>query len=181
MKVERGEFERLALAQLDTLYRVARRLVRDPSAAEDLVQETYVRALRARESFSLEEYGIRPWLLRILHNLHVNRTQREGRQPQAMEEEHLAAAASVTPSQGLPIDPKSWEGMDQELVRAMEALPSEYSSVLTLWAVEDLSYKEISQALEIPIGTVMSRLHRARQKLSEQLRPYATREGILRE
>jgi len=71
--------------------------------------------------------------------------------------------------------------MDQQLKRAFETLPEEYRTVMQLWAIEELSYKEISDALEIPLGTVMSRLHRARQRLSEQLKDFAVREGIIRE
>jgi len=165
---------------LDTLYRVARRLTRDPSRAEDLVQETYMRALRAKENFDLKSHGIRPWLLRIMHNLHVSRSEREGRQPAAVDEDQLESStrsAHTLP----PIDPSSFDGMDEQLVRAIESLADEYQVVLMLWAVEELSYKEIAEAVGIPIGTVMSRLYRARQKLSEQLRSFAVREGIIRE
>jgi RNA polymerase sigma-70 factor (ECF subfamily) len=70
MKLDPREFERLALEQIDLLYRVARRLTRDPNRAEDLVQETYLRALRSKEGFNLEDFGMKPWLLRILHNRH---------------------------------------------------------------------------------------------------------------
>ena len=70
--------------------------------------------------------------------------------------------------------------MDEELVRAMDSLPEEYRTVLVLWALEDFTYQEIADALEVPIGTVMSRLHRARAKLSSQLGEYARREGITR-
>lgn len=173
------QFEALALEQLDTLYRVARRITRDAGRAEDLVQETYVRALRARDSFDLQSHGIRPWLLRIMHNVHVSRAEREGRQPTAIEDEQLEAAAKAqTPPL---IDPASFEGMDEQLVRAIEGLAEEYQVVLILWAVEELSYKEIAEAVDIPIGTVMSRLYRARQRLSEQLRSFAVNEGIIRE
>ena len=188
LKPSREQFETLALEQLDTLYRIARRLSRDPQRAEDLVQETYLRAVRARETFDLQAHGIRPWLLRIMHNVHVSRSEREGRQPTTIEDEQLEAAggggggsaarARATPP---PYDQFSFDGMDQQLVRAIEGLASEYQIVLMLWAVEELSYKEIASAVGIPIGTVMSRLHRARQKLSEQLRNYAKREGIIRE
>ena len=182
MKLDRAEFERLAMEHLDMLYRVARRLTRDPSAAEDLVQETYLRALRSYETFDLQEFGIRPWLLRIMHNLHISRAEREGRQPTAVEDEKLEAArsgaAAPTPP---PYDPASFDAMDQNLVRAIQSLSSEYQVVLMLWAVEEFSYKEIAEAVDIPIGTVMSRLHRARQRLSEQLREHALREGIIRE
>jgi RNA polymerase sigma-70 factor (ECF subfamily) len=195
LKPSREQFEKLALEQLDTLYRIARRLARDPQRAEDLVQETYLRAVRARETFDLQAHGIRPWLLRIMHNVHVSRAEREGRQPTAVEDEQLESASAggsygrggghgshggtrTTPP---PYDPLSFQGMDQQLVRAIEGLAPEYQIVLMLWAVEELSYKEIAVAVGIPIGTVMSRLHRARQKLSEQLRTYAKREGIIRE
>lgn len=184
MKLDRAEFERLAMEHLDMLYRVARRLTRDPSAAEDLVQETYLRALRSHETFDLQEFGIRPWLLRIMHNLQASRFQREKRQPTAVEDEQLQAVARAPES---TIDQDSaaggrgiWETMDQNLVKAVESLPEEYRGVLTLWAIEDLSYKEIAEALDVPIGTVMSRLYRARQKLSDQLEEYATKEGLLR-
>jgi len=187
MKLSREEFERLALEQLDMLYRLARRLVRgDTAKAEDLVQETYLRALKAREGFDLNEgYGIRPWLIRIMHNLHVSRAEREKRQPQAADDQHLEAAAGGagdSASSNLPpLDPASFEGMDDQLVRALNTLPPEYQSVLTLWAIDDFSYKEIAAALDIPIGTVMSRLYRARHQLSDQLRDYATKEGMIRE
>ena len=183
MKLEPSEFERLAVEQLDTVYRVARRLARDPNRAEDLVQETYLRAFRSRVGFSLEAFGIRPWLLRILYNLHLSKGQREGRQPVAIEEDRLQAAEgkSSLDEGGLPVDLKSREGMDERLVRAIDALAPEYAAPLVMWAVEDLSYKEIAVAMDVPIGTVMSRLHRARQKLSEALHDLAVEERIIRE
>jgi len=177
MKLEPREFERLALEQIDLLYRVARRLTRDPNRAEDLVQETYLRALRSREGFTLEEFGMKPWLLRILYNLHLSRSQREGRQPVPLDDLDLAGPDRRSAS--LPIDSRSFEGMDEQLVRAIDGLSQEYQSVLLLWAVEDFSYKEIADALDIPIGTVMSRLHRVRQKLSEELQDYATEARIV--
>jgi RNA polymerase sigma-70 factor, ECF subfamily len=75
----------------------------------------------------------------------------------------------------------NWDQMDQQLKRAFDALPAEYQTAMQLWAIEELSYKEIADALDVPLGTVMSRLHRARQRLSEQLKDYAQREGIIRE
>src|SRR5215212_2100019 len=179
MKLEPKEFERLALEQIDMLYRVARRLTRDPNRAEDLVQETYLRALRSRDGFNLEAFGIKPWLLRILYNLHVSRAQREGRQPATVDD--LELAGPDRRSATLPIDSRSFEGMDEQLVRAIDGLGDEYRSVLMLWAVEDFSYKEIAAALDIPIGTVMSRLHRVRQRLSEELHEYAVESRIVRE
>src|SRR5829696_7500251 len=168
------EFERLALEQMDTLYRVARRLTHDTQRAEDLVQETYLRAFRAKDGFELKEYGIRPWLLRIMQNLHFSRSGRERSQPVAMEDGSLEAADldSLPEQPGVPA-PIDVEYLDDHLVRALEGLAVDYQIVLLMWAVDDLTYKEIAHTLDIPIGTVMSRLHRARQKLGEQLRDYA--------
>jgi RNA polymerase sigma-70 factor (ECF subfamily) len=177
MKLSREQFEALALEQLDTLFRIAKRMTRDSHRAEDLVQETFVRALRSADDFQLQEFGIRPWLIRIMHNLNVSKGQREKRQPASVEDEHLESAAVTND----PLPASTWEGMDQQLKRAFDALPSEYQTAMHLWAIEELSYKEISDALEIPLGTVMSRLHRGRQRLSEQLKDFAVREGIIRE
>jgi len=179
MKLVRDEFEKLALEHLDMLYRIARRLARDPTKAEDLVQETYLRAFRAQDDFDLQAYGIRPWLVRIMHNLHFSRSEREKRQPVAMDDMHLEGAGEGEALPPLPAD--SFEGMDERLVKALEELPPEYQTVMLLWAVDELSYKEIADACDVPIGTIMSRLHRARQKLSEKLRDYARQEGIIRE
>jgi RNA polymerase sigma-70 factor (ECF subfamily) len=194
MKLSAEQFEKLALEQMDMLYRVAGRLTRDSDRAADLVQETYLRAFRSRDAFELQEHGIRPWLLRIMRNLHLSKADRDRRQPVAVDGETLdamnAAAAgpgdaaatgdleAVGPAPTLPLD---WESLDERLKAALENLQEEYQVVLLLWAVEELSYKEIADVLDIPIGTVMSRLHRARQKLSGQLRGYAKQEGMIRE
>ena len=181
MGEESDNFEKLALDQMDTLFRVARRLTRDGERANDLVQETYLRAFRAKASFQLKEYGIRPWLLRIMQNLHFSRSGRERRQPIAMEDGGLEAADldALPETAGVPM-PLDIEAMDEQLVRALEGLAVDYQIVLLMWAVDGLTYKEIAHTLDIPIGTVMSRLHRARQKLSEQLREYAVSEGVIR-
>jgi RNA polymerase sigma-70 factor, ECF subfamily len=179
MKLDRTQFEALAMEHLDMLYRMARRLTRDEASAEDLVQETYLRALRSYESFDLKEFGIRPWLLRILHNLHASRFKREKRQPLAVDDEQLQAVALASDGQAIPAG-TVWDGMDEQLVQAVESLPEEYRTVLILWAIEELSYKEIAEAVDVPIGTVMSRLFRARQKLSDQLQGFAAQQGVLR-
>jgi RNA polymerase sigma-70 factor (ECF subfamily) len=181
MKLNRSEFEVLAMEHLDMLYRIARRLTRDEASAEDLVQETYLRALRSYQSFDLKEFGIRPWLLRIMHNLQATRYQREKRQPIAIDDEHLQAAASAAGNHDAAQDGHNvWEGMDEQLVAAVNSLPEEYQTAMLLWAIDELSYKEIAESLDVPIGTVMSRLHRARQRLSDQLRGYAIEHGIHR-
>src|SRR5689334_11271283 len=94
MRLSRDEFVRLALAEIDAVDRVARSLVRSGAEADDLVQETYLRALKSCDGFELQSFGIRPWLLRILHNTHVNRAKREQKQPAATAAEHLDLMAS---------------------------------------------------------------------------------------
>jgi RNA polymerase sigma-70 factor, ECF subfamily len=177
MKISRPEFEQLALEQLDAVDRVARSLTRGSSDADDLVQETFVRAFRAADSFDLQSFGIRPWLFRILHNLHTTRATRESRQPKAIPAEHLQAFAG--PSEPFSLD--SLTGMDNELEAAMKELPADLSTTLMLWAIDDLAYREIAEVMNVPIGTVMSRLHRARQKLAERLQHIAPRGREFRE
>jgi len=175
MHLSRDEFVRLALAEIDAVDRVARSLVRGSAEADDLVQETYLRALKSSDGFELQSFGIRPWLLRILHNLHVNRAKREQKQPAATAAEHLDLMAVAEPA-SFPA-----EGFnDVHLDRALDELPSELRSILILWAVDELSYKEIADVVGIPIGTVMSRLHRARQRLTALLAEHpvaASRQG----
>jgi len=180
MKLPREHFERLALEQLDLLYRVARRLTRKSDQASDLVQETYLRAIKSYQTFDLQEHGIRPWLVRIMHNLHFSRSDREKKQPVSMEGAPLEALSPPAPIDHFASG-QGFEGMDERLVKALKQLPEEYQTVLLLWAVEDFSYKDIADAVDVPIGTVMSRLHRARQKLTQTLHDLAVEEGVIRE
>jgi RNA polymerase sigma-70 factor (ECF subfamily) len=171
MKITRDEFVRLAMEQLDAVDRVARSLARDSAAADDLIQETYLRAVRAQDRFDLHTFGIRPWLLRILHNTHINREKRERRQPRAMGSDALEASAQPVDLTPLTPPPALERGSfdDEELNAALDKLPADLRTILILWAVDELSYKEMAHVLEIPIGTVMSRVYRARQKLHELL------------
>jgi RNA polymerase sigma-70 factor (ECF subfamily) len=174
MRVSRDEFVRLALEQIDAVDPVARSLTRNGAEADDLVQDTYLQALNAHQSFDLQSYGIRPWLLRILHNLHINRVKREQKQPASTPAEQLEFLAGPEDMPALP----GREGFDDvQLSGALDELPPELRTILILWAVDELSYKELAEVLSIPIGTVMSRLHRARQRLSALLadHPVASR------
>lgn len=164
-------FEALALPHLDTVYRVARRLTRDEHEAEDLVQETYLKAQGAFSRFEVREFGIRPWLLRILHNTFLNRQARARRAPRATDQQTLEQVAC----DGAPLAPPelNYEHLDQEVKLAIDRLPAEFRSVLLLWATMEMTYQEIADALGVPIGTVMSRLHRARQQLARALHDFA--------
>lgn len=153
------------LGELDAVHRFAFHLTLSRDEAEDLVQETYLRAFRGRQTFQPRENGARPWLFRILHNEHRSRLARRAREPLADEsfEEQAAAPAEAPPA---AID---WEQVDERLKAAVQTLPARLRVVLLLWAVDGLKYKEIADVVEVPIGTVMSRLHRARQTLLEQV------------
>ena len=164
MHVSREEFERLALEQLDMIDRLARAMTRNGAEAEDLVQETYVRAMRAWSRFDLREHGIRPWLIRILHNLHLNRIARESRQPSLAKDAELEAASAAESPESQTAE--RWEA-NEDLRQALTHLPPELRTALELWAVDGLTYQEMADAFEIPIGTVMSRLHRAKRLLRE--------------
>src|SRR5947209_6563928 len=146
MKPTAQEFERLALEQLDMLYRVAFRLTRNGDRASDLVQETYLRAFRSRDSFDLRAVGIRPWLIRILHNLHITHSDRGRRHPISIENETLEAAQAPAKPMA-EFSSAQFEHMDQRLVKALNQLPEEYQLVMLLWAVEELSYREIADAV----------------------------------
>lgn len=173
-------FETLALPEMDLVYRVARRLAKNAHEAEDLVQETYLKAYKSFGRFELRDYGIKPWLLRILHNTFYNRAARAAKAPVATDqqvlEEDRAAPESAGSEHGTPVI--DYEQMDAEVKHAIDGLTPEFRSVLMLWATMELSYQEIAEILDIPIGTVMSRLHRARRQLNETLADYARENRI---
>ena len=173
------------MPHLDIVFRVARRLSRNEPDAEDLVQETYLKAQRAFGRFEMREFGIRPWLLRILHNTFLNRQAREKNAPRAAGPEMLQATAESYDGSSLAPPELDYERVDGEVKTAIERLAPEFRSVLLLWATQEYSYQEIAKILELPIGTVMSRLHRARQQLARSLHEYAqenrlaAREGVM--
>lgn len=170
--MERDRFEELSLSHLDAVYRMALQLTRHPDEATDLVQETYLKALRVAERFEETGGGMRPWLLKILHNVFYTRVGQAKKRPALMQELPEAASNEPGPDEPVPawsVASLQWDHVDERLKAAIEGLRPEYGSVLLLWAVEGLKYREIAQIQDIPIGTVMSRLHRARGILSEEL------------
>jgi RNA polymerase sigma-70 factor (ECF subfamily) len=182
------EFEEVALPYLDALYNLALNLTRNPKDAEDLVQETYLRAYRFFDSYRPGTH-IKAWLFRILRNTFINRYRAAKARPeevdfdkidgvyeQRVEEDFLRGHGSVNPEEAVMVGVP-----DEEIQAAMLALPEEYRSVVIMALVEDMSYKEIASALSIPLGTVMSRLHRGRKQLQGALLEYAQRKGILKQ
>lgn len=173
-----SNFRELAIAELDAVYRMALHLARDAERAQDLVQETYLRALGAQDRFELREAGIRPWLFKILHNCFYSELARQKRAPAASEamDDHPADGPGSGDGQDAPawdLASLDWEQVDDRLKRAIDDLPEHYRLPLLLWAVEGLKYREIAEVLGVALGTVMSRLYRARAVLSNQLRDLA--------
>lgn len=179
--MDRLEFEAQALEHFDAVYRMALQLSRRPEDAADLVQETFLKALKAAERFEPKGGGIRPWLFKILRNVFYSRVVREQRSPAASENIHLHPSASPGPDESRPawnLAVMDWEQIDDRLKSALNSLNPEYREVLLLWGVEGMKYREIALIVDVPIGTVMSRLFRARAALAQQLGPLAAEVGI---
>jgi len=164
-------FESEALPFHIDLYRLAKWLLRNQAEAEDLVQETFVEALRSFHRFE-KGTNCRAWLIKIMYHLLSKRRRYTSRlQLVGDSDEQIAETVPAPP-------PSSPEVVEEEVLNALQRLPQPYQEVVILSDVEDLSYKEIADALAIPTGTVMSRLHRGRRLLRSELRDYARSLGI---
>jgi len=165
-------FEEDALELADQVYRVARGLVASREEAEDLVQETYARAFRSWRSFT-PGTNLRAWLLRILTNLNIDRARRVQRRPetQPLEEGDFYLYNKLEQAAGRPLEEEQVvERLSQDdVVGALSAVPHDFRDVLVLVDIGDFSYADAAQILDIPVGTVMSRLHRARRVLKREL------------
>ena len=159
------EFTRLVTPELDILYRVARTLVRRPADAEDLVQDTLLRAFRGFSGFD----GAHPraWLLTIMRNTEVNRNRR--RRPSMLLDPESSDVMADTGPEGQPEEEFVGREFERAVRHALAALPEHYSQVVELIDMDGLSYGEAAHLLGIPQGTVMSRLHRARARIRKQL------------
>jgi RNA polymerase sigma-70 factor (ECF subfamily) len=165
-------FEAEALASLDSLYRTARRLTRDQADAEDLVQETFLKAFRAADRFE-PGTNLRAWLFTILHNTARNRVRDRARDTVSVDSEAVERAADRPSSGGAPMEtPETLmlqSTLAPDLQAAIDALPDAFRQAVWLRDVEEFSYAEIADMLEIPVGTVMSRISRGRRALYDAL------------
>jgi RNA polymerase sigma-70 factor (ECF subfamily) len=180
---ETTEFEQVALVHLDALYQTALRLTRNRAEAEDVVQETFLRAFRAFDRFD-PGTNCRAWLFTILRNVFYNRTRQAGREVADEDGTRLAEAVESATTAYAPDDPE--EELFQSILhgdveRALNTLPLVYRDAVILADLEGLTYKEVAQVLGCPIGTVMSRLYRGRDLLRRALADFAREHGYLRD
>jgi len=183
---KRREFEAEALQHLGVLYESAFHLARDETAAEDLVQETCLRAFRFWDKYE-KGTNCRAWLLRILRNTFINQYRRKSIEVDQVDPSELdryynqLVETATIPGQRDPAQELFANLVDDEIIQAMERLPEEFREVVILSDLQDLSYKEIAEVLDCPIGTVRSRLSRGRKMLQSLLYDFAVQGGFIRE
>jgi RNA polymerase sigma-70 factor, ECF subfamily len=180
----REAFEALALEHFDALYNTALRLTRNPGEAQDLVQETYLKAYRFFHRFE-PGTNIKAWLFTILRNTYINTYRKTLRHQQQVDFDQVAPFYIDMAEPAEWTDHSSTEEMLRHLVhddvkRALEALPDEYRMVVLLADLEDFSYKEIADIIRCPVGTVMSRLFRGRRLLRKSLAEFARKSGYIK-
>ena len=174
-------FERDALVFMDQLYAAALRYTKNPEDARDLVQDTYLKAFNSFHQFE-EGTNLRAWLYRVLTTTFINTYRKDQRRPQLasgeLEDWQLAEAQSHTSDLGKSAEVEALENLpDSDIKRALQEIPEEFRIAVYLADVEGFSYKEIADIVEVPAGTVMSRLHRGRKLLREKLADYAKELG----
>lgn len=176
----RAGFEQEALVHLDALYRVALRLTGNAADAEDLVQETMLRAYRSWERYTLGT-NAKGWLLTILRHLFINEYRRKSRHPETVDVDTIEPFALFQEVQ--EEDPQGAffdKIVDDEVLRAVDQLPEAFREAVTLSDVEGLSYEEVAKVLDVPVGTVKSRLYRGRRLLQAKLYDYAVSMGYIK-
>lgn len=178
-----SSFEEQALPFLDQLYGAALRMTRNHADAEDLVQETYLKAFSSFHQFTTGT-NLKAWLYRILTNTYINSYRKAQRQPKrahtdTVEDWQMNQAADYAGTELKSAEAEALDNFPNETFQeAFDKLPEDYRLVVYLADVEGFAYKEISQIIDIPLGTVMSRLHRGRKILRQELAEYAREQGI---
>ena len=166
-------FREIALQHLSSLYGYAMTLTGNQSDAEDLVQETYLRAIRAYEQLRPDS-NVKGWMFTILRNLRLNQIRRTHSGPRIVEmDERVADSSLVGESPEDPLESYLAKLKQNDVRNAIESLPPRYREVILLREFEDFSYQQIAEVLDCPTGTVMSRLGRAREKLKEVLQEWS--------
>lgn len=174
------DFEEEIVPHLDAMYNFALRLTSDPSDAEDLVQDTIVKAFRFFSSYE-KGTNAKAWLFRILKNSYINNYRKQSKQPNQVDYDEVSEfyetiRADRTDTSDLE-DKMFRELVDDDISQALEELPEDFRTVVLLCDVEGFTYEEIANMLDVPIGTIRSRLHRGRNLLKDQLKEYAEKRG----
>ena len=183
---DQARFTELTMEHMPALYTAALRMTRNPSDAEDLVQETYLRAYRGFGGFE-EGTNLRAWLYRILTNTYINAYRSAKRRPEVTDVEDVEdlylyrrIASSDGAQPGRSAEEEVLENLtDDEVKAAIESLPDVFRIAVLLADVEGFSYKEIAEITDVPIGTVMSRIHRGRRALQKALHDFAATRGLV--
>jgi len=177
------EFQQEAVPHMDILYNYALRMTSNPDDAHDLVQETFLKAYRFWDKYE-KGTNIRAWLFRILKNTYINRYRKEIKEPNTVDYAdiqnfyHTIRNQSTDPND---LQEKIFGGLlEDEVARALESLPEDFRTVVILCDIEGLTYDEIAEFVDCPIGTVRSRLHRGRKMLSVTLFDYAKKRGLVK-
>ena len=186
VRQKRSEFERQALVHVDALYGAAYRLTRNARDAEDLVQDSLLRAYKFWDSFQ-QDSNCKAWLLRIVTNTFINEYQRRKRSREVLD----AATAEQDATDGVLVHATAHDkqapdqmllqaSVSDDVQRALESLPDDFRTAVILCDMQGLSYKEIAEIMQTPVGTVMSRLFRGRKLLANALREFAVAEGYVK-
>ena len=185
---DRAKFTELTMEHMPSLYTAALRMTRSPADAEDLVQDTYLKAYRAFETFQ-EGTNLKAWLYRILTNTFINSYRAKKRRPEETDIDDVENLYLYRRLGGLEGANSGRSAEDEVLDRftetdvkeALESLPEQFRITVLLGDVEGFSYKEIAEILDVPIGTVMSRLHRGRRALQKRLYDFGRQRGLVPE
>jgi len=185
---DQANFEKDALQYSSQLYSAALRMTRNPADAEDLVQETFLKAYRAYHTFT-EGTNLKAWLYRILTNTYINKYRKQKRRPSEVDlgdvqdlylYRQIGSEESAEASQS--VEQRVLDGLvESDIKEAVEELPENFRMPVLLADLEGFAYKEIAEILDIPIGTVMSRLHRGRKAMQKRLWEFARERGLLPE
>jgi len=180
-----ADFETAAMPFLDALYNTALRMTRNAQDAEDLVQETFLKAYRHFDKFE-PGTNLKAWLFKIMKNTFINDYRKRQAQPPESDFAEIEGAFESQVSEEAtqqirnPEEEALADVLDEDVQRALDALPADYRMVVLLTDLEDFSYREVAEILDIPVGTVMSRLYRGRKRLEAEMLRYAREHGYLR-
>ncbi len=175
-------FEKEALPHTELLYNYALRMTNNPEDANDLLQETFLKAYRFWDKYE-QGTNIRAWLFRIMKNSYINRYRKETKEPQSVAYEEVEGFFSSIRHESVP--PNDLQEnvlgnlLDDDVASAVADLPEDFRTVVILCDIESLSYEEIAEFVDIPLGTVRSRLHRGRKLLRDRLMEYAKKRGYV--